>query len=80
MREISGIPDIGELVLSQKVTIRELIPLRRSRSGEQFREWFHENCREAPVRTSKEYMMLLKEIVGAKSTTGRIIRFVVTRQ
>jgi hypothetical protein len=79
LREISGIPDVGELVLSKRVALRQLMRLRSSRSGEQFREWFHKNCRDDPVKTGKEYVALLKEVPAAQSGLGRVMRFLVTQ-
>lgn len=77
-REISGIPDIGELVLSKKLKISDLIRLRKSRNGQQFRQWFHENCRQDPVRTGREYSLLLKDVPAIQAEGSRIIRFLVT--
>jgi hypothetical protein len=79
LREISGIPDVGELVLSKRVALRQLMRLRNSRDGEQFREWFHNNCRDNPVTTGKEYASLLKEVPATQSALGRVMRFLVTQ-
>jgi len=50
--EISGLPDVGDAVLSGRVKVRQLLRLRNSRSGVQFRRWFHENCRQDPLTTA----------------------------
>lgn len=78
LREIAEIPDLGESILLGSVPIQELIRLRESRSAEQFRAWFHENCRTDPVATGKEYARLLRQVSGIQSFSARVLRFLVT--
>jgi hypothetical protein len=78
LSEIAGVPDVGEAVLSGKATLGDLIKLRDSINGQDFRSWFHENCTDDPIRVAREYADLLKEVPKVDSTMGRIIRFGLT--
>jgi hypothetical protein len=75
LRELSDLPDIGELVLSDKSVLLDLLKLRNSTDGEQFRRWFHEKCRTEPDKVAKEYIALLKQVPAAQSFGGRVVRY-----
>lgn len=78
LREIAGIPDLGEGILQGSTTVDRLIQLRQSRRAEQFRRWFHENCRNDPLGTAREYAKLLEEVPSVRSLPARILRFIIT--
>ncbi|MCA6121554.1 hypothetical protein J6500_06485 [Bradyrhizobium sp. WSM 1704] len=72
---IADLPDVGLLAIQNKEIIRDIISLRQSVSGTQFRMWFHENCRTDPKTTSREYQAVLKSIPFVQSATGRTLRY-----
>lgn len=78
LREIAGIPDIGEEVLKGQISIEELLKLSHSSDGGQFRQWFHKNCREDPVTTAREYALLLKAVPKIQSIPLKVLRFIFT--
>ncbi len=78
LREIADVPDVGEGVLSKQATVGELLKVSRSRSGEQFRKWFHENCRNNPIATGKEYAALLRDVPRIQSMPVKVLRFITT--
>jgi hypothetical protein len=77
-REIADVPDIGEAILEKRISIRDLVKLARTRDAEQFRTWFHENCRTDVGNTAREYSRILKAVPAVQSFRGRGIRFMVT--
>jgi hypothetical protein len=78
LREIADVPDVGEGVLNKQATVGELLKVSRSRSGEQFRKWFHENCRDSPIATGKEYAALLRDVPRIQSMPVKVLRFIIT--
>jgi len=78
LREVAGIPDLGEAVLQGKIAVGYLLKLSRSRSGEEFRRWFHEHCREDPLAAAREYAKLLRGESQIKSLPVRVLRYIVT--
>ena len=77
--EIANLPDVPNAVINGKIEIEDLIRLRNSRNGEQFREWFHENCSNDPVATGREYATLLKSIPKSQDFPAKMLRFLVTQ-
>lgn len=73
--EIADVPDVRPAVLNGEIKIQKLLKLRKSKDGEQFRHWFHENCRFDPVSTGREYAALLREVSWTQTLPMRIIRF-----
>jgi hypothetical protein len=78
LKTISDLPDIGESVLQKHTSLHKLISLSDSKSGKQFKEWFHINCRKDTVTTAKEYSNLLKHIPTIQNLPLRTIRFLIT--
>ena len=78
LREIANLPDIGESILQGSTAVDRLIRLRQSRNVEQFRCWFHENCRSDPLGTAREYAKLLEEVPPVRSLPARVLRFIIT--
>jgi hypothetical protein len=78
LREICGIPDVGEAVLTKQATIEDILKLAASRDGAAFLEWFHNNCRTDTATTAREYVELLRRIPKVQSTPAKILRFIVT--
>lgn len=77
-KEIADIPDIGDGVLQKNISVKRLLKLRQSTNGEQFRRWFHENCRDNPTRTAKELFSLVSEVPGVQHVAIKVLRFIVT--
>jgi hypothetical protein len=73
--ELGDLPDIGELVLRHKPILADVLKLRNSRSGREFRTWFHQNCRSDPRVTTKEYISLLRTVPSIQSSTAKTLRF-----
>ena len=78
IKEIADIPDIGHGVLQKNISVRSLLKLRQSTSGEQFRRWFHENCCDNISKTAKELILLYQQVPRIQSTPIKILRFIVT--
>jgi hypothetical protein len=78
LKEIAGLPDIGEGILEKKFEMAKLLKLRNSKNGSQFREWFHLNCKDDSIATAREYCSLLQDIPQISSLPIRIIRFILT--
>jgi hypothetical protein len=78
LREIAAITNIGEAVLNDRSLFMNILKLRESRNGEQFRQWFHENCREDKNTIADEYNKLIRGTSLIQSKKNRILRFVVT--
>jgi len=78
LKEIAGLPDIGEAVLQKKISIGKTLEIAKSDNGQKFREWFHANCRNDTVSTAREYSNLLKTVPVVQKFPSRIIRFVIT--
>ena len=79
LTQIADLPDIPNAVMNKKIDIDNLIRLRNSRNGEQFRQWFHENCSSDPINTAKEYSSLLKSIPESQKFPLKILRFIATQ-
>jgi len=78
LREIAGIPDLGEGILEKQITTDRIVKLAQSRNGTQFREWFHKNCRESSLAVAREYVALLQETPRIQSFPARVMRFITT--
>lgn len=78
LTEIAGIPDVGEGILGKRFSISDLIKLKRTRDGEQFRRWFHEKCSDDPRGTAREYCSLLRQFPKVQSLPARVLRFLAT--
>lgn len=78
LKEISGLPDIGEAVLQKQIPIHKMLGIAKSSDANKFRDWFHVNCRKDTVTTAKEYANLLKQVPFAQKFPTRMLRFIVT--
>jgi len=78
LREIADIPDVGEAVLGQHVTVAEVLTLAASRDGAAFQDWFHKNCRTDALTTAREYARVLKEVPRVQAVPTKILRFLLT--
>jgi len=77
--EIDDIPDFSQAVLHKQLDLKKIINLRNSKNAIEFRRWFHENCRTDPLRTTKEYIKLIKQVPAIESRLVKTIRFFVTQ-
>ena len=75
LRELADLPDIGDLILKNKGAFGDLIKLRNSNSGVQFRRWFHENARKDPAYAGREYIKMLQQVPGIQTASAKTIRF-----
>jgi hypothetical protein len=73
--EIAGVPDLAEGVLAWRVPMSGLLRLKGSRDGEQFRTWFHENCRTDAKAIAREYARLIQDIPMVERLPARVVRF-----
>lgn len=78
LREIVDVPDIGHGVLENQVDIKNLLRIKQSRDGEEFRKWFHSHCRGDAKYIAKEYIELLKQLPRIHSLPMRVLRFIST--
>jgi len=78
LRKIASVPDIGEGVLTKQVDIKNLLRIKNSRDGGEFRKWFHSHCRGDTKSIAKEYVGLLAQMPKISSLPVRIIRFILT--
>lgn len=76
--ELLDVPDIGDGVLQNNIQLSQLLSLRESRAGREFRKWFHENCSTDPGVVAKAYIELLSQVPHVSSTRGKVLRFVIT--
>jgi hypothetical protein len=78
LREIASVPDLGEAVLRNAVSVEQLIRLSETRNAVQFRSWFHAHCRDNPIETAKQYVELLRDSPAVQNIPAKVIRLVVT--
>ena len=78
LREIAGIPDIGEGVLHGEVNIKNLLKIKQSRNGQEFVKWFHSQCKDDILSIAREYVELLQQVPKVCSLPIRTIRFLLT--
>jgi len=73
--EIANVPDFAPLVRTGQMPVKQLLKLRDSKNGKEFRGWFHENLRDVDAKTiSKAYVDLIQEIPAVDSIPGRLLR------
>lgn len=77
IQEIEGIPNFAEVALRDPRTLLRLIRLSRSEDAKQFRQWFHENCREDATRAFQSYAELMKHVPAVSSPIGKRVRFAI---
>lgn len=76
IKKLAGLPDVGELALQHTSIIEDLLRLRSSASGAQFRSWFHEKCRtENAEMLAREYASVLKSVPFIGKSGPKTIRF-----
>lgn len=73
--ELNDLPDVAEGVLRDRSLFAELMKLRNTRHGKEFRAWFHKNCRTDERATTKEYITLLKRVSLPQSLAAKTLRF-----
>lgn len=78
LREIAGLPNIGDAVLEQTLELQTVLALARSSEARAFREWFHANCRDNPLASAREYANLLGQMPLTHTFPARILRFLAS--
>lgn len=78
LQQITNVPDIGEGALTKQVDVKDLLKIKNSKNGTDFRKWFHSYCRGDTKSISKEYINLLKQVPKINSLPVRIMRFILT--
>jgi hypothetical protein len=78
LKEIADIPDFGEAVLQKRIEFKEILKIKESKNGEEFRNWFHNNCNGDDKSIAKEYIKILQGTPKISSLPARILRFIVT--
>lgn len=76
--EIANVPDIGEAVLQNAVSVEQIVRLSDTRNAAEFRTWFHAHCRDNPLETAKQYVELLRDTPRIQTVPAKIIRLIVT--
>lgn len=71
--ELADIPDYGGAVRSGVIDLKEILRLRESADGTEFRSWFHKSL-ESGADIAKAYVDLLRTVDGMDSAKGRILR------
>jgi hypothetical protein len=77
-RQLTGIPDIGELAIGNTAVVSKLLRLRESTAGSQFRAWFHESCAADPIAAARAYVDLLHAVPKVRSTAAKVVRLLIT--
>ena len=78
LKEIADIPDFGELVLSKQIKYSDLLELKMSKIGADFRECFHKNCNGDEKQIAKEFIKLIQGSPKVNSIPIKILRFIIT--
>lgn len=83
LKELAGIPDLSAYVLDAPVDIRhyrmaDLLRPKRTRDGDEFRIWFHVNCRNQGAEVARRYIDLLQQAQFVNTLPGKTIRFLAT--
>ena len=78
LKEIAGIPDFGETVLNNQIKYSDLLDLKMSKNGDEFRTWFHESCNGSEKEIAKEFIKLLQESPKVNSISYRVLRLIIT--
>ena len=76
--ELTEVPDVGSWALENPNKIEKLLNLRASRSGANFRNWFHAEASKENSDIAKSYIELLNETNAFNATPMRVIRFLFT--
>jgi len=79
LKEIADIPGYGEAVLQKKIEFKEILKIKESKNGKEFRNWFHSNCNGGDDKSiAKEYIKILQDTEKISSLPVRILRFIIT--
>lgn len=83
LKVLAGIPDLSAHVLDAPVELRhyrvaDLLRAKHTRDGNEFRTWFHENCRTEGAEVARCYIDLLQKTEFANSLPGKTVRFLAT--
>lgn len=83
LKELAGIPDFSAYVLDAPFELRhfrvaDILRPKHTRDGNEFRTWFHANCRTNTEDVPRHYIELLQSTDFANTMTGKTIRFLTT--
>lgn len=78
LREMTLMPGVGRAIVEKKTSIDDVLRLRGSKTGEEFRQWFHSQGFENPSDVGRELVKLLEHQPWHESAAMRIVRFIVT--
>jgi hypothetical protein len=78
LKEIAEIPDFARSVLDKQISFKDLLNIKNSKNGEEFRTWFHNNCNGDDKIIAKEYIKMLEKTPKVASLPSKILRYVVT--
>lgn len=73
---LSNVPDFSPLVRTGQLPLQDLIALRNSSDGEQFRKWFHESLKSGDS-IAKEYVNLIQRVAPIDSIPAKVVRIIV---
>lgn len=83
LKEFAGVPDLSSHVLDSPLELRhyrmaDILRPKHTRDGDEFRTWFHANCRSDPREVAKRYIDLLQQSQFVNTLPGKTIRFLAT--
>jgi hypothetical protein len=78
LRQFTNIPNVADLVLAKEIETKKIISLRNTRDWRSFTSWFHQSCRDDPMRAAREYIGLLKQVPMVDKAPLKIVRLLVT--
>jgi hypothetical protein len=83
LKELAGIPDLSAYVLDASVDLRhyrvaDLLRAKHTRDGDEFRTWFHANCRTEGAEVARRYIDLLQQTQFTNTLPGKTVRFLAT--
>ncbi len=78
LKEIASIPDYGEALLNKQINYSDLMRIKTTKNGAEFRTWFHKNCNGDDKVIAKEYIKLLQDSPKIEKLPIKILRFIIT--
>lgn len=78
LHEIADVPDIGRGISERRLSINDVLKLRRSSGGIKFRQWFHQNAFQQPHEVARAFIDILRTQPRVDSIPVRILRYLAT--
>ena len=78
LKEIAGIPDFGEALLNKQINYSDLLRIKTTKNGAEFRDWFHKHCNGDDKKVAKEFIKILQDSPKMGSLPLKILRFIIS--